>query len=132
MTDAEVLEQAVIDLTDDVQQNRQEQVLDQISEEAVVLRGLISTGMARYQLEESLRISDLNVEMQADGKSAKAHLRANGTVSDRGSSGVQGQRFPSRWNLYFEREGDDWKISKIERLSPTSGKSMPILATRIQ
>ncbi|QDU81644.1 hypothetical protein Pla110_33880 [Polystyrenella longa] len=132
VTEAEVVEQVVLDLASDVQENRQQEVINHLSDNESTIGVLIRSGMSKYDLSENLRITDLSVEVDPGGQSAKAHLRANGTVRPRGNSGMQGQRFPSRWHVYFERDNDEWKVTQIERLSPTSGKTMPILATRIQ
>lgn len=130
-TESEVVEQVVRDLAGDVEADRQREVLEVMSDKVEEVRQLVATGMSRFDVDKDLTITDLSVEMLEDGKLAKAHFRANGTVNMKSSSGMRGQRFPSRWHVYFEREGNDWKVTKFERLNPISGEKMPIFAASV-
>lgn len=130
-TESEVVEQVVRDLAEDVEADRQQAVLDMLSDNVAEVRQLVATGMSRFDVDEDLTITDLSVEMLEEGQLAKAHFRANGTVNMKSSSGMRGKRFPSRWHVYFERDGNDWKVTKFERLNPISGETMPIFAASV-
>ncbi|MEZ6045618.1 MAG: hypothetical protein R3C11_08590 [Planctomycetaceae bacterium] len=104
VTESEVVEQIVLDLADDVEHNRVDAVLDYLDEDSAVVRGLIQSGMTQYKVSEGLRVTDLYVEMESEGDKAKAHLRANGSVSQ-SNGGMQSGHFPSLVHLLRKGRG---------------------------
>lgn len=120
ITEAERVEQLVLDLTSAFQQKREEQVLEMFSPTASELRATVKTAMNLVTVHEDLRITDLSVQMKAQDSRAISHFRANATISI-GSHGGLGHH-PSRWEITWQREADQWRIIRVERLNPVSGE----------
>ena len=92
------------------------------------LRDEVSRAIGRVEIEDDVRITDVQVVMKAENSRAVTHFRANGTVSFR-RVGTHGH-WTSRWRLTWQREAGEWKVIKVERLHPFSGEKMKVLTPR--
>jgi hypothetical protein len=137
ITDRERIEQHVLDMTDAFRREDFDRCWSYFSPSASSssLEEDLRAGMSTVDVEDDLRITDLSVKLMANGTRATSHFRANATISFRQS--IDGHRFvsnlgrmPSRWELTWRREKDDWKIVRVTRLNPTNGTEMPILSRR--
>lgn len=120
VTEAERVEQLVLDLTSAFQKKQDQRVLEMFSPTATDLRRTVKTAMDMITVQEDLRITDLSVQLRAQNSRAISHFRANATIS-LGSHGGMGHH-PSRWEITWQREADQWRIIRIERLNPVSGE----------
>lgn len=77
-------------------------------------------------VHDDLRITDVAVQLEDEGKEARIHFRANATIEVRGRGEVG--RFPSRWNLDWRREKEEWLLVGVQRLHPIDGTEMGLLA----
>ena len=125
VTDAEQVELLVTDLADSVVAGNIEATLSHISEREVALRLAVTAGMNLVTVQ-NVRITDTSVEMLADNSRAKVHCRANGTLSIGNVS--MSRHFPSRWNLTWQREGDEWKIIEVQRLNVVTGEEVELMS----
>ena len=125
VTEAELVEAAVLDLAETVERGDTEETLSFISANATALRLVIGTALTLVTVEDDLRITDLNVTMMAQNSRAKSHFRANGSFTHR-SLGATSNR-PTRWELTWQREGGEWKIVKVDMLDPITGEKKPFL-----
>lgn len=133
LTSREVIEQEIYDLAEGVGNGDTAAVLDHISESAPQYLGMVQSGMSQFKIAPDISITDVTVELSEDEQEAFAHFRANAKISKEESrSGTVQRRFPSRWEVTFQNEPDRWRIIKIKRLSPISGREMPILAPRFE
>ncbi len=128
VTDGEKVEAAVHGLADAVEQDDLEAALAHISQNADLERGLVKTGLDLIDVEGTLRVSDLQVELFSENSRARSHFRANGTIRYAGEPHYT----PTRWMLTWQREGGDWKVTRIERLSPTGGQGIDPMAKRVE
>ena len=65
-------------------------------------------------VESDIRVTDVSVQLTNEDSRAITHFRANATVS---ASGVGGGYHPSRWELTWQKEGDEWKITRTKYLN---------------
>jgi hypothetical protein len=68
--------------------------------------------------------------MSNENSRAVSLFRANGVVAVKGL-GAQ-QQMASRWQVTWQKEGNDWKIVEVVRLHPYKDESMQILEQRPQ
>lgn len=128
VTDGEKVEAAVHGLAEAVERDDVEAALAHISQNAALERGQVKMGLNLIDVEGNLRISDMQVELFSENSRARSHFRANGTIRYAG----QPHYSPTRWVLTWQREGGDWKVTKIERLSPTGGQTIGTLDERVE
>lgn len=124
VTTSEQLEDNVYALTAAFQQKKPDETLAFFSESALTERLLVRWAMEAVDVEDDLRVTDVQVELLADETRAKVQFRANATVRVSMYSG----HAPSRWRLTWQKENDAWKIIKVERLHVTQNTELPIQA----
>jgi len=133
ITKRETIEQDIYDLAAEFGEGNEPAVIDHISDSASKYRNMVRTGMTKFKVSPTVRITDITVEMQEEGTQALVHFRANALITKEESrSGTVQRRFPSRWEITYQEEPDRWRITHIKRLSPISGKEMPLLAPRFE
>lgn len=130
VTPAEEVEMTIADLRTHCVNGNAEAAAAIVSAEQPALQVIVKQGLSMIDLKEDLSIKDVRITMQSDDTRAVSHFRANGTFSDK-VSGYE-QHAPTRWRVHWTRKGTDWKIIKIERLSPTSGEEMGTLQRSVE
>lgn len=123
VTPREQVERRVIELVDDFENRRSEQVLKAFSPQAIQFRALATTALEVVRVE-GMKIKDLQVELVSRGTEATSHFRANGRIHYLGQDA--GHR-PSRWKLVWRREEGTWRIVDVIRLNPLRDEPLPIL-----
>lgn len=126
VTPAERVESAVYGLTTSFQQQDLDRTLSYVSARQIGLRTMIAAGMKLVEVEDDLRVTDMQVELSAGNSRATSHFRANATL-DSPIYGNLGRR-PSRWLLTWQLEEDEWRVIKVQRLNPINGDEMHVLA----
>lgn len=116
-TESERVEERVYALAEAVKEGTPEKVVEYISSEAKSLREYIRGRMEDVDVDEDLRITDLQVTLDEAGK-AKSHFRANGTGTWKKTLS---HAFTTRWNLTWKKEGETWRVIQIEQLDPIKG-----------
>ena len=130
VTEAERIEADVYTLTSAFQQKDLEKTLSFFSEENVTDRALITTAMDWVTVHDDLRVSDVIVTVNEEDSLATAHFRANASVTMKGY-GETGWR-PSRWELTWQKEKDQWRIIRTRRLHPIRDEEMEPLEKRVE
>ncbi|HTI51578.1 MAG TPA: hypothetical protein VL475_11525 [Planctomycetaceae bacterium] len=77
-------------------------------------------------VEDDLDVKDMSVRIFSEGSQAVSQFRANGTVEYKGFRAYH----PSRWELRWQKEGTDWKIVDVIRLSPFKDERLGIFEAR--
>lgn len=125
VTTAEHLEQNIRDLTAAFQRKDRDRTLSYFSQREVVLKLLVETALASVEVHRDLDVKDVQVTLLAGETLAKTRFRANGTVSyQQTNAGHQ----PSRWELKWQREGNDWKIIEVHRLHPMKDEELQMFS----
>ncbi len=75
-------------------------------------RQLVGQAAGMVQIEGPIRISDLSIDMSSTESRAVATFRASATAKFQGRS----DRGHTRWELTWQREGNDWKVIRVRRL----------------
>jgi ketosteroid isomerase-like protein len=75
-------------------------------------RQLVGQAAGMVEIEGPIRISDLSIDMSSAESRAVATFRASATAKFQGHS----DRGHTRWELTWQREGNDWKVVRVRRL----------------
>ncbi|MBL4886672.1 MAG: hypothetical protein JKY95_19375 [Planctomycetaceae bacterium] len=125
ITPAEEVEIAVQETVQACIDGDVDRVVDHISANNIILRGVVRAGLSLADIGEDMHVTDMQVSMLADDSRAKSHFRVNGSIS---INSLQHQgHAATRWNLTWQQEGEKWKIIDVERLNPITGDTMDIL-----
>lgn len=124
VTAREEIESQVVTLCDDFQNHRPE-TLTYFSKTVPGLRQLAEAAMAMVTVESEPTLTDFQIQFTNEGSRATAHFRANATISVKGYGNVGHQ--PSRFMLTWAREGDGWKIIKVQRMHPIQDRELGLL-----
>jgi hypothetical protein len=125
VTDGEKVEAKIRKLVSDFQEKNREAVLGAFSKQAVKWRETAEKALAEVDIEKDLVVKDMSVELFNEKSQAVARFRANGTVSHK--KGISAYH-PSRWELRWQKEGNDWKIVEVVRLHPFKDEQKEIFA----
>ena len=91
----------------------------------------VKFAIERIKIHDDLRISDVSVSFRSEGSVAVSHFRANASITINIAGFIENASYhPTRWELDWQREGTDWKITRVHRLHPLTGKAMGFLSTQ--
>lgn len=96
--------------------------LNFISKSADGTRQLARTALNFVDLPEPVRISDVRTTMSNNDSRAVTHFRASAMVRAGGYGDAV--HHPSRWELTWQREREEWKIVRATRLNFMSGEPL--------
>jgi hypothetical protein len=130
VTEGERVEQHVRDLVEAFVRGDRDRVVSFFSARAPELRTLALRGMDLVEFPSGIDVKDVSVRVTNENTRAVSLFRANGVVAVKGL-GAQ-QPMPSRWQVTWQNEGNDWKIVEVVRLHPYKDESMPVLDQRPQ
>lgn len=124
LTTEEQVEAEVYRLTDSFEQLDIPVTLEFYSARATKQRNNIKQAGALIDEINSLRITDVSVELLMENSRARTHFRANGTVTGSLLGQSLSQNFSTRWLLTWQREEDEWKVIETQRLHPITGEEI--------
>lgn len=125
ITDSERVEANIFGLTRAFQQKDLDKTLSYFSPHADKQRAQVRMAMSMVDVSDDLDVKDLSVDLVAARSRAVSWFRANATVSVTGMGNVGFK--PSRWEVVWQREGDDWKIIEVDRMDVLQDKKIGIL-----
>jgi len=111
VTQKEKIDGDVRDMVNSFLRQDLDRTLSHVSESANDERMLISGHIGVVDPDADLRITDMDVKL-SDADHATARFRVNATVDVVGSR----KRISTRWEFAFAREGNDWKVTRIQRM----------------
>lgn len=136
VTERERVEQRLLDFAAAFQQDSMRQGLGNvvvpgpesaslsfISASAEGTRRMAEIALNFVDIPEPVRISDVRTTMSNNNSRAVTQFRASATV--RVGSQTDGVHQPTRWELTWQREKEDWKILRATRLHFMSGEALP-------
>ena len=94
------------------------------SEQNVTDRARVRAAVILVNVATDTRITDVQIQLTNQDTRAITHFRANGTVST--SMGGGGGHYTSRWELTWQKEAGEWKITRTKMLNPMSGEEQQI------
>lgn len=127
VTPREEIENRVRRLCDDFR-NKRLGTLDYFSTTAPELKVAASAALALVTVESDPTLTDFQIQFTNEGSRATSRFRANANVSVAGYGHVGHQ--PSRFILTWAREGNDWKIIKVQRMHPVQDRELGLLDQR--
>jgi ketosteroid isomerase-like protein len=98
---------------------------NQIADDAPGLRDKAKQGLELVSLDKNFHMQDIVVTVADDQQTAKAELRANGTLTVRQASTPY--HAAPRWRTQWSRHRDGWKLSQVQRLNPMTGEEIGVL-----
>lgn len=113
ITPAEQIEAHLHDMAVAVVNDDAERALSYFSPQAAREKIAVGGAMAIYEIDDDLRITDVNVEMRSQQTLGYCHFRANGTISHK-MSGISGHG-ATRWMYIWRLEAGEWKIIEMQR-----------------
>lgn len=94
------------------------------SEQNVMDKARVRAAVILVNVAADTRITDVQIQLTNQDTRAITHFRANGTVST--SMGGGGGHYTSRWELTWQKEAGEWKITRTKMLNPMSGEEQRI------
>ena len=128
VTPGELVEDQLQIMLDAFRDRNQDAINDCIADESPKLRETAAEGLNLVTLTKDFHIKDLEVTVRADGQTADAHLRANGTLKV--NHGDMFSHVFTRWQTVWKHVGSEWKLVEVRRLDPVNGQEMGILNAR--
>ena len=128
VTPGELVEDQLQIMLDAFRDRNQDAINDCIADESPKLRETAAEGLKLVTLTKDFHIKDLEVTVRADGQTADAHLRANGTLKV--NHGDMFSHVFTRWQTVWKHVGSEWKLVEVRRLDPVNGQEMGILDAR--
>lgn len=125
VTDAERLEADIVDWTAAFQREDVDGTLSYIAPQAAAIRAIALAAMDLVNVQDDLRITDVQITIKNEGTRAVSRFRANATVDVKGY-GNQGRR-PSYWEVTWQKQADQWKVIRVVRLNVVTGEPIGIL-----
>lgn len=117
VTEPEKVEQRVYDLAAAVEEDDVDGVLQFIAEDQSALRNKVRVGMSQFRVDGGLRVTDVDAHFNDERTAIISRLRANGTVASKLNSAAS-RHVATMWEFTWKKEGDQWRIVKIQRLDP--------------
>ena len=84
-------------------------------------RHRIAAAVAIVRVED-LRLTDVSIQLTNQGTRAITQFRANGTVR----VGAEGGHYPTRWELSWQKEAGEWKITNTRMLHAVRDEEIQI------
>jgi hypothetical protein len=112
ITESKRVEAGIYDLAKAFQAGNVERCLEFFSPNDQTDRALVGTAAHMVEIEGPIRITDLSINMSSAESRAISTFRATATAKYQGRS----DRVPTRWELTWQHEGNDWKIIRVRRL----------------
>lgn len=128
VTPGEEVEGQLQIMLDGFRDRNQNAINDCIADESPKLRETAAEGLNIVTLTKDFHIKDLEVTVHEDGRTADAHLRANGTL--RVNHGDMISRVFTRWKTVWKHDGSGWRLAEVRRLDPVNGQEIGILEAR--
>ncbi|MBC7816638.1 MAG: hypothetical protein IAG10_07100 [Planctomycetaceae bacterium] len=85
------------------------------------VRRMAARALDFVDIQDDVRISDIRTHMSNKNSRATTQFRASASVT---VSGYNAVRQPSRWELTWGKEDDEWKVIRATRLNFMSGKPL--------
>ena len=96
--------------------------LDFFSAQNIKDRTRVLAALLFVSVDEDLRVTDVSVQLTNENSRAITHFRANATVTGGGFSGYH----PSRWELTWQKEAGEWKVTRTKFLNIMTGDEQMI------
>lgn len=128
VTERERVEARLGDLVEAAKGGDVDAVLAFLSPQEQMLRQLIRGALRLVDIEDDVRITDLNTAMRTQNTLAITRFRANGTISV-GSQSVRHHAY-SMWEVTWQKSRGQWIVVAIKRLDPMDGSERGLLDPR--
>lgn len=112
ITESKRVEAGIYGLAKAFQSGDVERCLDFFSPLDKADRQLVGQAAGMVEIEGPIRISDMSIDMSSAQSRAVSTFRASATAKFQGRS----DRGHTRWELTWQREGNDWKVIRVRRL----------------
>lgn len=92
------------------------------AENNTVDRTRVVAALMFVRVEDDIRVTDVKVKLTNNDTMAVTHFRANATFSARSQS----SHHPSRWEMTWQKQAGEWKITRTRMLNVVNGQEIRI------
>lgn len=92
------------------------------AENNTVDRTRVVAALMFVEVENDIRVTDVKIKLTNNDTMAVTHFRANATFSARSQS----THHPSRWEMTWQKQGGEWKITRTRMLNVVNGQEIRI------
>jgi len=92
------------------------------AETNTVDRTRVVAALMFVQVEGNIRVTDVKIQLTNQDTMALTHFRANATFSAGSNSG----HHPSRWEMTWQKQAGEWKITRTKMLNVVNGQEMQV------
>ncbi len=128
VTDTEQVEGQLTELVDtfvreskETPKNKQPQCVRFFAERNDRDKARIAAAVALVRVND-VRVTDVQIKVTNQGTRALTQFRANGTVA----IGSEGGHFPTRWELSWQKEAGEWRVTTTRMLNTVNGTEVAI------
>jgi len=112
ITQTKRVQSNIFELAKAVEAANVERCLSFFSEGDKADRQMVQQAVGMVQIQGTIHISDMTIKMSSAESRAVSTFRATADVTYQN----QTSRFPTRWELTWQREGNEWKVIRVRRL----------------
>ncbi|NQV24367.1 MAG: nuclear transport factor 2 family protein [Rhodopirellula sp.] len=92
------------------------------AESNTVDRTRVVAALMFVQVEGDIRVTDVKIQLTNKDTMAVTHFRANATFA----AGSQSGHHPSRWEMTWQKQAGEWKITRTKMLNVVNGQEMQV------
>ena len=92
------------------------------AETNTVDRTRVVAALMFVQVEGNIRVTDVKIQLTNQDTMALTHFRTNATFSAGSNSG----HHPSRWEMTWQKQAGEWKITRTKMLNVVNGQEMQV------
>ncbi|MGZ0168095.1 MAG: hypothetical protein ACKVHE_00905 [Planctomycetales bacterium] len=92
------------------------------AETNIVDRTRVVAALMFVQVEGDIRVTDVRIQLTNKDTMAVTHFRANATFA----AGSQSGHHPSRWEMTWQKQAGEWKITRTKMLNFMNGQEMQV------
>lgn len=127
VSDRERVEQNVVGVAKAFQRGDKTATNEYVSKQAPELNKMVDQAFEMVEVTD-LHIRDMSVDLVSQGTRAVSRFRANGTINVKAFGMSHTQNAATKWDVTWQKEGDDWKIIRIQRLDPLKNEPLGTFA----
>lgn len=124
-TPAKVVTKQLLDMTVAFKNQEVEKTMSYFSKQGNLPSGMESM-IKRVKVIGNLPITDISVTFKQQNSLATTHFRANAAFTFDDSATVD--HLPTRWELDWQREANEWKVVEVRRLHLMNGTPVNLMS----
>lgn len=122
VTERERIIENVLAMTSAFQKRDLDGTLHYVSHQAPDIRTLVVFGYNVIQVEDDMRVTDIQITFRAQETRATSRFRVNARVTAHPGGGLTfSHHRPTRWEAKWQQEAGAWRMIDLQQLDPVTG-----------